>query len=66
MIYAICNKDTGIIYRSVDYPEFLVQQIPLEEYEAIVKIERIANDENEYIKDGVLTNKSLTTDDTAH
>lgn len=65
MIYAIYNKETGVIYRSVECPEFVVESIPLNKQEAIIRIDRTADDENEYIKNGVLTPKELT-DDTAN
>lgn len=60
MIYAIYDKKTGIITRSIDIPEFLQHMIDISEHEAIVEITRMANDETEYIKDGQLTPKTNT------
>ena len=59
MIFAIYDKSTGIIIRSVDIPEFLQHMINISENEALINIPRMANDTTEYIKDGVLTPKPI-------
>lgn len=59
MIFAIYDKSTGIIIRSVDIPEFLQHMISVGENEALIAIPRMADDTTEYIKDGVLTLKPI-------
>lgn len=59
MIFAIYDKGTGSIKRSVDIPEFLQHMINIGDNEALITIPRMANDSTEYIKDGVLTPKPI-------
>lgn len=64
MIFAVYDKNTGEIVKSIDIPSFMVDIMTLKTNELRVEIPRMANDATEYIKDGVLTPKPIA-DNTA-
>lgn len=66
MIFAVYDKTTGVISKSLDMPEFMIERLILAPNEAIVEIPRQANDTTEYIKDGVLADKPKTDTNTAN
>ncbi|MGA6100939.1 hypothetical protein ACPESL_01110 [Psychrobacter pocilloporae] len=61
MIFAVYDKATGVISKSLDMPEFMIERLILKPNEAIVEIPRMANDATEYIQDGKLTPKPKDT-----
>ena len=60
MIFAVYDKNTGEIVKSIDIPSFMVDIVTLKTNELMVEIPRMANDATEYIKDSVLTDKPNT------
>lgn len=59
MFYAIYDKLTGRIERTISLPFFIPEMFVLGDNEDFVEITREANDTLEYIKDGVLTPKPI-------
>lgn len=57
MIFAIYDKVTGEIIKTIDAPEFYAPLISAEEGQRVAVIPRQARDATEYIKDGKLTPK---------
>ncbi len=55
--YAVYKNKTGEIVKTVEAPEWFVDNISLGKDESITPISRQADDTCEYIKDGKLTNK---------
>ena len=55
--YAVYKTDTGEIVKTVEGPTWFIEDMPIEENESIVPIDRQADDSKECIKDGKLTNK---------
>jgi len=55
--YAVYKNKTGEIVKTVEAPEWFINNISLASDESIVPIDRQADDTCEYIKDGKLTNK---------
>ncbi|WP_313205868.1 hypothetical protein [Psychrobacter faecalis] len=55
--YAVYKTDTGEIVKTVEGPTWFIEDMPIEENESIVPIDRQADDRYEYIKNGKLTDK---------
>lgn len=55
--YAVYKNKTGDIVKTVEAPEWFVNNISLASDESIAPIDRQADDSKECIKDGKLTNK---------
>ena len=62
--YAVYNLKTGFIYKTVSLPAQYKYSIRLEDGQGIVEIPRIANDINEIIYEGKLTEKPKTNKET--
>ena len=64
MFFAVYDKKTGEIERTVGAPFYIPEMFVLSADMDVIEIPREANDITEYIKDGVLTPKPIA-DNTA-
>lgn len=64
MFFAVYDKSTGEVQRTISTPFYIPEMFVLSDNEDFVEVPREVNDTVEYIKDGILTTKSIA-DETA-
>lgn len=61
--YAVYKSNSGEILKTIEAPEWLINEIVLDDGESIIPINRQASDATEIIRDGSLVDKPSSEDD---